>query len=66
MEIPRHWRLKDIRIQFKGWRYADGRIEIQPRPAYNSEASISSSKLPLYTSGSCKVGQEKEQPVPVQ
>lgn len=50
MEIPRHWRLKDIRYSLKGWIYKDGRLEIQPRPVHKKVETIaSSSRLPLYT-----------------
>lgn len=59
MEISRHWRLKDIRYNLKGWIYKDGRVEIQPRPVHRKDEVIFSSKLPLCTSGSCMVVQEK-------
>jgi hypothetical protein len=70
MEIPRHWRLKDIRYKLIGWKYGkDGTLDIQKRPIpkdnndkpLEARGTIFSSRLPSYTSGSYMVEQEMQQ-----
>ena len=61
MEIPRHWRLKQQRYRLIGSIDPEtGEPEFPPRHHPKKETIIFSSKLPLYTSNSCTVAQERE------
>lgn len=59
MEIARHWRLRRQRLRLEGFKYPDGFVSLDQRPAHEEKPTSSSISL-SYTLDNYMVEPEKQ------